>query len=99
MLCLLACTRPTLCKQSCIIEYSYYCGCPGSHVTRFIALGDVANTGKQKWLHALKLMPAGLMAAENLNARPADTTECPYQSKKRAREADEGAEATQVRFC
>ena len=56
----------------------------------------MGNTAKQKWLHALKLVPAALMAPEALNARPADTTDCPYQSKKRAREADDGGEAAQV---
>lgn len=50
----------------------------GSHVTRFIALAGVGNTGKQKSLHALGLQPAALMAAAELQQTPAGTTPCPY---------------------
>ena len=56
----------------------------------------MANASKHKWLHALKLQPAAQMAPQALNARPADTTDCPYLSKKRAREAEPEASASQV---
>lgn len=52
----------------------------GSHVTRFIALGDVGNKNKEKWLHALALTPANEMSGEVLHAVPAGTTPCPYTS-------------------
>jgi len=55
----------------------------GSHVTRLIALGDVGNKNKQKWLHALALTPANEMSAEVLHAVPAGTTPCPYTSAPR----------------
>jgi diadenosine tetraphosphate (Ap4A) HIT family hydrolase len=53
----------------------------GSHVTRFIALGAVGNTLKQKWLHALGLVPAAEMDQETLTAVPAGTTSCPYEGR------------------
>jgi diadenosine tetraphosphate (Ap4A) HIT family hydrolase len=50
----------------------------GAHATRLIALADVGNTSKEKWLHALALTPAADMAPEALQALPQGATPCPY---------------------
>lgn len=63
----------------------------GSHATRFIALGNVGNTKKQKWLHALSLTPASEMSPEVLQTAPPGTTPCPYHVSDRKRPMfDEG---------
>lgn len=53
----------------------------GSHATRFISLGEVGNADKQKWLHALQLVPASEMTEESLKSVPPGTTESPYEYK------------------
>lgn len=72
----------------------------GAHVTRFIALAPVGNSSKQRFLHALALVPAAEMDAETLAARPANTTSSPYEeassSRKRPHEAVGSSEAEQV---
>lgn len=55
----------------------------GSHVTRFVALAATGNALKAKSLHALQLVPAGLMTPEQLGERPSDTTPYPYASAGR----------------
>lgn len=50
----------------------------GAHATRFIGLGDVGNSSKQKWLHALGLIPAAQMGVEALTAVPPGSTKSPY---------------------
>ena len=55
----------------------------GSHVTRFIGLADVGNTGKQKWVHALGMQPASEMDAEILQQKPARTTACPFTASQK----------------
>ena len=57
----------------------------GSHVTRFIGLAMVGNTGKQRFLHALALVPAAEMDAATLAAKPANTTPSPYEGVATAR--------------
>ena len=42
----------------------------GAHVTRFISLGSVDNPGKQKWLHALGMVPAATMDLATLHLQP-----------------------------
>ena len=42
----------------------------GAHVTRFISLGSVDNPGKQKWLHALGMVPAAVMDLATLHLQP-----------------------------
>ena len=42
----------------------------GAHVTRFISLGSVDNPGKQKWLHALGMVPAAAMDLATLHLQP-----------------------------
>lgn len=42
----------------------------GSHVTRFIGLAGVGNVAKQKWLHALGLLPAADMDVAVLQQKP-----------------------------
>lgn len=55
-------------------------GC--AHVCRMVALAGVpADKGggkKQKWLHALSLLPMRTMASAVLAHAPAETTDCPY---------------------
>ena len=50
----------------------------GSHVTRFIGLGAVANTSGAKFLHALGLKPASSMSREVFLTKPANTTPFPF---------------------
>jgi len=61
----------------------------GKHVTRFIGLGYVGNTEKQKWIQALALVPSEKMELEQFSAIPQDATKCPfsvYATKKRSAE-------------
>ncbi|KAL1523613.1 hypothetical protein AB1Y20_018549 [Prymnesium parvum] len=51
-------------------------GC--AHVCRLVALGAVQADKKQKWLHALSLVPIQAMSYSMLTQAPADTTACPY---------------------
>lgn len=53
---------------------------------------QVGNTGKQKWLHALGLTPAGEMTPEQLTAVPDGSTANPFEeaSKKRSAEVRGG---------
>ena len=71
----------------------------GAHVTRFISLAEVGNTSKQKFLHALGLVPAADMDLATLKARPANTTPSPYEeaAASRKRPLDhEGGDDMQV---
>lgn len=43
---------------------------------------QVGNSQKQKWLHALGLVPAAEMTPEALQAVPEGTTKCPYGGGK-----------------
>ncbi len=65
----------------------------GTLATRFICLGNVGNTLKQKWLHALGVVPASQMTPEELSTSPPGATKSPYLrlSKKRAAEGQTGA--------
>lgn len=67
----------------------------GGHVTRFIALAEVGNSKKQKWLHALGLTPSSDMTPEQLTVVPEGTTKSPYEiaSKKRDAQAAEDADS------
>ncbi|KAH7619036.1 hypothetical protein Ndes2526B_g05985 [Nannochloris sp. 'desiccata'] len=60
----------------------------GTLATRFISLGNVGNTTKQKWLHALGVVPASQMTPEELSTSPQGATKSPYlrMSAKRAAE-------------
>eukprot|EP00898_Chlorokybus_atmophyticus_P002259 jgi/Chlat1/3033/Chrsp206S03289 len=57
------------------------------HVTRFIALADVGNDKKQKYLHALSLTSAESMDSSLLSARPPNTTSNPYREEVAHEEA------------
>lgn len=48
------------------------------HITRAIALANVGNDKKEKWLYALNLIPLKYMKDMELNQMTTDTTECPY---------------------
>jgi diadenosine tetraphosphate (Ap4A) HIT family hydrolase len=50
----------------------------GTLATRFISLGNVGNTTKQKWLHALGVIPASQMTPEELSTSPQGATKSPY---------------------
>jgi hypothetical protein len=55
----------------------------GSHATRFISLGAVANSSKAKWMHALALDPVASMSIKDLCAKPEHCTDSPYRHNKR----------------
>lgn len=50
------------------------------HVCRLVGLAGVQSDtkGRNKWLHALSLIPMGMMAPATLAQAPSDATECPY---------------------
>ncbi|KAG0171603.1 hypothetical protein DFQ29_008756 [Apophysomyces sp. BC1021] len=52
---------------------------PAEHVSRFIGLGDVLNGEKQRWFYAFLLEPISKIALDKLQARPSNTTECPFR--------------------
>ena len=49
-----------------------------TQVCRLVALAPVGPDKKQKWLHALSLVPLAKMAPGALAQEPAGTTDCPY---------------------
>jgi hypothetical protein len=49
-------------------------------ITRFVALARVGAPAGQKWLHALNLVPAAHMTAQQLCASTTDTTPSPYMA-------------------
>ncbi|XP_064369601.1 CWF19-like protein 1 isoform X2 [Dromaius novaehollandiae] len=58
------------------------------HVSRFIALADVGNTSKKKYLYAFSIVPMSLMDPAELVKQPQDVTENPYRKlQKEARKA------------
>ncbi|XP_053385187.1 CWF19-like protein 1 isoform X2 [Mercenaria mercenaria] len=52
---------------------------PARHVTRFIALANVGNENRKKYLYAFSMMPMSQMDAAELVSQPLDVTECPYK--------------------
>ncbi|NWW74357.1 C19L1 protein, partial [Climacteris rufus] len=53
------------------------------HVTRFIALADVGNTSKKKYLYAFSIVPMSSMDPAELVKQPQDVTENPYRKLKK----------------
>ncbi|KAJ7426905.1 CWF19-like protein 1 [Willisornis vidua] len=53
------------------------------HVTRFIALADVGNTSKKKYLYAFSIVPMSAMEPAELVKQPQDVTENPYRKLRR----------------
>ncbi|NXG51521.1 C19L1 protein, partial [Psilopogon haemacephalus] len=49
------------------------------HVSRFIALADVGNAGKKKYLYAFSIVPMSMMDLAELVKQPQDVTENPYR--------------------
>ncbi|XP_023402587.1 CWF19-like protein 1 isoform X4 [Loxodonta africana] len=49
------------------------------HATRFIALANVGNLDKKKYLYAFSIIPMKLMDAAELVKQPPDVTENPYR--------------------
>ncbi|XP_023598993.1 CWF19-like protein 1 isoform X3 [Myotis lucifugus] len=58
------------------------------HATRFIALANVGNPEKKKYLYAFSIVPMKLMDAAELVKQPPDVTENPY--RKCGKEASVG---------
>ncbi|XP_063583185.1 CWF19-like protein 1 isoform X2 [Pongo abelii] len=58
------------------------------HATRFIALANVGNPEKKKYLYAFSIVPMKLMDAAELVKQPPDVTENPY--RKSGQEASTG---------
>uniref|UniRef100_A0A2K6B6B9 CWF19-like protein 1 n=1 Tax=Macaca nemestrina TaxID=9545 RepID=A0A2K6B6B9_MACNE len=58
------------------------------HATRFIALANVGNPEKKKYLYAFSIVPMKLMDAAELVKQPPDVTENPY--RKSGQEASIG---------
>ncbi|ERE80425.1 CWF19-like protein 1 isoform X1 [Cricetulus griseus] len=54
------------------------------HATRFIALANVGNAEKKKYLYAFSIVPMKLMAAAELVKQPPDVTENPYRESGKA---------------
>lgn len=50
------------------------------HVTRFIALAEVANPQKAKWLYAFNITPMHQMTKQDLIKQPEDVTDFPYKN-------------------
>ncbi|KAI6066613.1 CWF19-like protein 1 [Aix galericulata] len=53
------------------------------HVSRFIALADVGNTSKKKYLYAFSIVPMSLMDPAELVKQPQDVTENPYRKSQK----------------
>ncbi|XP_059843563.1 CWF19-like protein 1 isoform X4 [Hypanus sabinus] len=58
------------------------------HVTRFIALANISNFSKKKYLYAFNIMPISSMDPTELVKQPQDVTESPY--KKMTKEFQKG---------
>ncbi|XP_040110149.1 CWF19-like protein 1 isoform X1 [Oryx dammah] len=54
------------------------------HATRFIALANVGNPEKKKYLYAFSIVPMKLMDAAELVKQPPDVTENPYRKPGKA---------------
>ncbi|XP_017535746.1 CWF19-like protein 1 isoform X2 [Manis javanica] len=53
------------------------------HATRFIALANVGNPEKKKYLYAFSIVPMKLMNAADLVKQPPDVTENPYRKTEK----------------
>ncbi|XP_036754743.2 CWF19-like protein 1 isoform X3 [Manis pentadactyla] len=53
------------------------------HATRFIALANVGNPEKKKYLYAFSIVPMKLMNAADLVKQPPDVTENPYRKSEK----------------
>ncbi|KFW73282.1 CWF19-like 1, partial [Pygoscelis adeliae] len=53
------------------------------HVSRFIALADVGNTSKKKYLYAFSIVPMSSMDPAELVKQPQDVTENPYRKSRK----------------
>ncbi|KJH41884.1 g-patch domain protein [Dictyocaulus viviparus] len=51
---------------------------PAQHVTRFIGLASLGNSGKQKWLYAFNIQPMRKMNRDDLTKQPPNSSEFPY---------------------
>ncbi|KFV69332.1 CWF19-like 1, partial [Dryobates pubescens] len=54
------------------------------HVSRFIALAEVGNAGKKKYLYAFSIVPMSMMDPAELVKQPQDVTENPYRNLQKA---------------
>ncbi|XP_044518811.1 CWF19-like protein 1 isoform X1 [Gracilinanus agilis] len=70
------------------------------HVTRFIALANVGNTEKRKYLYAFSILPLNLMDGAELVKQPQDVTENPYRkSGKEALSGKQGLAPQEESAC
>ncbi|NXD78378.1 C19L1 protein, partial [Halcyon senegalensis] len=53
------------------------------HVSRFIALADVGNSSKKKYLYAFSIVPMSSMDPADLVKQPQDVTENPYRKPQK----------------
>jgi hypothetical protein len=68
------------------------------HVTRFIALADVGNEQKRKYLYAFNIIPLKHMESAELVKQPDDVSECPYKLNTKLFTADQPQEAKSAQF-
>ncbi|XP_068024594.1 CWF19-like protein 1 isoform X1 [Melanerpes formicivorus] len=54
------------------------------HVSRFIALAEVGNAAKKKYLYAFSIVPMSMMDPAELVKQPQDVTENPYRKLQKA---------------
>ncbi|KAG2469503.1 C19L1 protein, partial [Polypterus senegalus] len=66
------------------------------HVTRFIALANVNNSSKKKYLYAFSITPMKNMNPEDLLKQPQDVTENPYKTFGKDGHKDKGKAAIQA---
>uniref|UniRef100_A0A8C8S7M0 CWF19-like protein 1 n=1 Tax=Pelusios castaneus TaxID=367368 RepID=A0A8C8S7M0_9SAUR len=70
------------------------------HVSRFIALANVGNTSKKKYLYAFSILPMSSMDPAELGKQPQDVTENPYRkSGKEAQKAKQFSGAEEEPAC
>ncbi|XP_074965641.1 CWF19-like protein 1 isoform X2 [Phalacrocorax aristotelis] len=69
------------------------------HVSRFIALADVGNTTKKKYLYAFSIVPMSLMDPAELVKQPQDVTESPYRKLQEAQKTKAPLRAEEEQAC
>ncbi|XP_064417448.1 CWF19-like protein 1 isoform X3 [Latimeria chalumnae] len=68
------------------------------HVSRFIALANLSNTSKKKYLYAFSIVPMSSMDSAELVKQPLDVTENPYRKEVQKAKHTEEDVASQFFF-
>uniref|UniRef100_H2ZSJ7 CWF19-like protein 1 n=1 Tax=Latimeria chalumnae TaxID=7897 RepID=H2ZSJ7_LATCH len=69
------------------------------HVSRFIALANLSNTSKKKYLYAFSIVPMSSMDSAELVKQPLDVTENPYRKEvQKAKHTEVGQEDVASQF-